>query len=375
MGDLARVPYDARKRASARPGSARLKASSLGLADTLRQTLPNGITVLARENWSAPSVVIEGYLQAGNLDEPADLAGLTSYTASLLSRGTRRRSFAEISETVEGVGAAIGFSADRYTTGFSTKSLAEDLDLVLDILADELRGPVFPADHIEKVRGLRLTAIAERENDTRQMAGLTFRELMYGEHPLGRDFLGSRQSVTAISRDDLVRFYETHYGPQGMVVVVVGAVPVEEAVAKVAAAFGDWQHERPPRPALPPLPGLDGIRERRLSMPDKTQSDLILGWTGMPRRHPDFDGARLANTILGVFGMSGRLGINVRERQGMAYYTYSQLSAGQESGAWLAIAGVNPANVSAPSRRCSTKCSGCGMSRFRPLSWKTASGT
>src|SRR5512136_2682351 len=90
-----------------------------GPDDVLRTTLPNGITVLARENWSAPSIVLEGYLQVGNLDEPAALTGLASYTTSLLSRGTQRRSFAEISETVEAVGASMGFGADRYTTSFS----------------------------------------------------------------------------------------------------------------------------------------------------------------------------------------------------------------------------------------------------------------
>jgi len=316
-----------------------------GPHDILRRTLPNGITVLARENWSAPSVVLEGYLLVGNLDEPEHLTGLTSYTSSMLSRGTRRRSFAEISETIEAVGASIGFGADRHTTSFSTKSLAEDIDLVLDVLADELRAPAFPLDHVEKVRGLRMTAIAERENDTRQMASLAFRELMFGAHPLGRNMLGTRQTNAAIQRDALVEFYETFYRPQGMVIAVVGALPAEAAVAKVAAAFGDWTGDRPVRPALPPVPALDGVRERRVAMPDKSQSDIILGWPAMPRLHPDFDKARLANTVLGVFGMMGRLGTNVRERQGMAYYAYSQLATNKQIGMWLAIAGVNPANV------------------------------
>ncbi len=316
-----------------------------GPDDVLRRTLPNGITVLARENWSAPSVVLEGYLLVGNLDEPEDLTGLASYTANMLSRGTRHRSFAEINEAIESVGASIGFGADRYTTSFSTKSLAEDLDLVLEILADELRAPAFPADHVEKVRGQRMTAIAERANDTRQMAGLALRELMYADHPLGRDLLGTEQSNAAIQRDALVEFYETFYRPQGMVVVVVGAIGAEEAAAKVAGVFGDWAGERPARPALPVVPGLDGVRERRVPMPDKSQADIILGWPAMPRLHPDFEKARLANTVLGVFGMMGRLGASVRERQGMAYYAYSRLAANKQSGLWLASAGVNPANI------------------------------
>jgi zinc protease len=321
------------------------QSSLPGPDNILRRTLSNGIIVLARENWSAPSAVVEGYLLAGNLDEPAHLTGLTSFTASMLTRGTQHRSFAEINETVEGVGAAVGFSADRYTIGFSTKSLVEDLDLVLDVLADELQRPVFPAEYVERVRGLRMTAIVERENDTRQMASLAWREAMYGEHPFARNLLGSRASNAAITRDDIVRFYETFFNPAGMVVAVVGAVEAEDAVRRVERALGAWSATRPARPALPPFPVHAGVVERRVSMPDKSQSDLILGWPAMPRLHPDFEGGRMANTVLGVFGMMGRLGANVRERQGMAYYAYSQLAANRESGAWLAVAGINPANV------------------------------
>jgi len=316
-----------------------------GPDDVLRTTLPNGITVLARENWSAPSIVVEGYLLAGSLDEPVELPGVASFTVGMLSRGTRRRSFTEINERVEAVGASVGFGIDRHIVSFSTKSLAEDLDLVLDVLVDELRNPIFPAEHVEKIRGLRMTAIAERENDTRQMAGRAFRELMFGDHPLGRDLLGDRQTVAAIDRDALVRFYETYFRPQGMVVAVVGALPAEEAVQKIAAALGDWTGERAPRPALAPVPRPESTRRRQVAMPDKTQSDLILGWPSMRRNSADYDAARLANTVLGVFGMMGRLGANVREQQGMAYYAASRVSADREPGTWVAYAGVNPANV------------------------------
>jgi len=321
------------------------KTSLPGPNDTLRRVLPNGITVLARENWSAPSVVVEGYLVVGNLDEPANMPGLASFTVAMLSRGTQKRSFTEINEIIEGVGASVGFSPDRHITNFSTKSLAEDLDLVLDVLADELRAPAFPAEYVERVRGMRYTALAERENDTRQMAGRTFRELMFGDHPLGRDMLGTRESLAAIDRDRLVEFYETLYRPSGMIVTVVGAVRAEDAVRKIEAAFGDWQGERPARAQLGPIVPPTGVRKRHVVMPEKTQSDLIMGWPGMRRLDPDFDPARLANTVLGVFGMMGRLGANVRERQGMAYYAYSRLSGDREPGAWVAIAGVNPANV------------------------------
>jgi zinc protease len=195
------------------------------------------------------------------------------------------------------------------------------------------------------VRGLRMTALAERENDTRQMAALAFRELCFPDHPLGRNFLGNRLTNAAISRDALVSFYETFFSPQGMVVVVVGAVPAEEAVAKVQAAFGDWNRTRPANTELPAITRPEAIIRQHVSMPDKTQSDIYLGWPAMRRLDPDFDPARLANTVMGVFGMMGRLGANVRERLGMAYYVYSQLAANRLPGPWAVVAGVNPANV------------------------------
>lgn len=328
------------------PGGHPAARTSLpGPDDVLRTVLPNGITVLARENWSAPSVVVEGYLVVGNLDEPQNMPGLASFVTSMLSRGTRTRTFADINEAIESVGASVGFSPDRHITNFSTKSLVEDLDLVLDIVADELRGPVFPVEYIDRVRGLRYTALAERENDTRQMAGRAFRELMYGQHPLGRDMLGTRESLRAITRDRLAAFYEQFFAPQDMVIAVVGAIRADEAVQRIADAFGDWTYVRPARPALPPVVHPAGVRSRTIPMPDKSQADIVLGWPAMRRHSPDFDAARMANTVLGVFGMMGRLGLNVRERQGMAYYAYSRLSADREPGTWTAIAGVNPANV------------------------------
>jgi zinc protease len=321
-----------------------------GPQDILRRTLPNGITILARENWSAPSIVVEGYVQAGSLDEPAGLMGLASYTAAMLSRGTRTRSFNDINEAIEAVGAAIGFSADRYVTNFSAKSLTEDLDLVLGIIRDELRAPVFPAEHVERLRGMRMTALAERENNTRHMAGMTFRELVYPNHPLGYTLLGTRQTNSRINREALAQFYETYYAPRGMVIVVVGAMPVEEAAARVEAHFGDWQGSRPPRVDIPPISRPTATIERHVRLADKSQSDIILGWPAMSRLDPDYEAARLANTVLGVFGLMGRLGANVREREGMAYYATSQISADKLPGVWALIAGVNPANVERATR-------------------------
>jgi zinc protease len=317
-----------------------------GPDDILREVLPNGIVVLARENHDSPSVVVSGYLAVGSYDETDEQAGLAAFTASALSRGTTRRTFDEIYEVVESVGASFGISAGVHHTGFGAKSLAEDLPLILDVLSDVLRHPTFPPQEVEKLRGEILTDLEEREHDTRRMAALTFRELAYPEgHPYGRSLIGYPETISAIRRDDLVAFYEHGFGPRGMVIAVVGAVEPDRAVEQVEAAFGDWEGSMFSREPLPPVSRPTTIRQKFVPIPGKTQSDIVLGVPGPARTDPAFLDAVVCNTILGVFGMMGRLGEKVRDEQGLAYYSYSRVEGGHGPGPWTVIAGVNPSNL------------------------------
>jgi zinc protease len=299
-----------------------------------------------RENHASPAVVVTGYLQVGALDESPRQAGLADFTADALMRGTANRSLEEIYGSLEAVGASLGVSGGTHTTGFGGKSLAEDVPLLFDLLSEVLRQPSFPPDEVEKLRGEILADLAERAHDTRRMANLAFYELAYPEgHPYAVSSIGYPETVTGIERDDLVVFYDGGYGPRGTAIVVVGAVETSEAVARVEAALGDWEgrtHEREP---LPKVDRLREVRKRVVSITDKTQSDVVLGYPGPPRTHPDYLDARVCNTILGVFGLMGRLGENVRDEQGLAYSSYSRLSGGPGPGPWRVLAGVDPANV------------------------------
>jgi zinc protease len=311
-----------------------------------RAELPNGVVVLVYENHNSPSVVLAGYLWAGALSEVAAQAGLASFTAGMLMRGTESRTFGQINEALESVGAQLGFSSGVHTVGFGGKALAEDLDLLLDILDDSLQRPTFPDDEAERLRGQILTDLQRRAHDTRRMARLTFDAQLYPDHPYGRSVQGYEETVTDLSRADLVSYYQNQYSPQGMVVAVLGAVSADSVLDKVGAALGGWQASGVmPNRSIPPAVQLAEIRRQMVPVAGKTQSDVVLGWPGLARRDPDFMKARLANTVLGVFGMMGRLGDSVRDEQGLAYYVYSSLEAGLGAGPWRAIAGVNPANV------------------------------
>jgi zinc protease len=314
-----------------------------GPEDVHRHVLENGIVVLVFENFAAGSVVVEGVVRAGALAESREQAGLANMTADMLMRGTQQRSFDDIYEALESVGASLDISSGRHMTDFSGGGLVEDLDLILDLLNESLRYPTFPEEHLERVRGEIITGLQIRANDTRQMAGLKFRELLYGDHPYGQSLEGYLDSVPRIRRQELVDYHANYFGPGGMIITVVGAVAADKALAKIKEAFGDWQHpDQKALPAVPPAPRpLLTLREA-VPMAEKTQTDIVMGLPGPLRSAADYLDAKMANTILGVFGMMGRLGKNVREKQGLAYYVHSRLSGGLGPSPWTVSTGVAP---------------------------------
>ncbi len=317
-----------------------------GPDDTLRAELANGIVVYARANPTSPSVVIAGYLPTGALHEPAAQTGLAAFTATMLTRGTKDYTHQTLYETLEGMAATLAVQAHTHTTSFRGRSLAEDLPTLLHLLAQVLRWPTFPPDEVEKRRSQLLTQLAVRMQDTAARAADAAHAALYPNHPYGRTLHDLERGFKAIQREDLVAFHQRTYGPRGLVLAVVGAVDPEDALAHVQRALGDWDVDRPP-PA-PPLPDVQlPPREvrREVTLPGKSQTDVVVATIGPSRWAEDYLPAALGNSILGRFGMMGRIGEAVRERAGLAYYAYSSLSGGMGPGPWDVIAGVAPENV------------------------------
>ncbi len=324
-------------------------ASIPGPHDIVRHRLSNGIVLLLRENHSSPAVVINGLIRAGNVDVLPEKSGLARFTASALMRGAGGRTFAQIFEELESVGASLSFGAGQHATEFSGQCLAEDVDLVLDIARDALFAPTFPAEQLEKLRGQIITSLRVQAHNTRYVASRTFHELAYpAEHPYSRSSAGTEQAIASITREEILAFYRPHFGSAGMILSIVGDMEAAEMLRRVEARLGDWPEtlgRLRPQPELPAVPVLAAVRQQSTPVPGKTQSDIMLGQAGPPRAAEDYMHTRLANTVLGVFGLMGRLGNNVRDRQGLAYYAYSQLRGGLGPGPWFVSAGVNPANV------------------------------
>ncbi len=317
-----------------------------GADDITRVELPNGIVVLTRSNFNSPSVVIGGFVPAGGLSDPDEKLGLADFTAMGLMRGTARRNFQQIYDTLESAGAALSVSSGVHTTGFNGRSLAEDLPLILELLAETLQQPVFPAEQLERLRAQILTGLAIRAQDTGEMASLTFDQIIYAGHPYRRPEDGYPETIQAITREDLVEFHRAHYGPRGAVIAVVGGVGVQQVVDLVAEALGGWRNPAQlDPPALPALQPIAQTTRKHVPIAGKSQTDLVMGVVGPHRRSPDYMSASLGNSVLGQFGMMGRIGDVVRERSGLAYYAYTSLNAGVGPGSWEVSAGVDPANL------------------------------
>jgi zinc protease len=324
----------------------KLDVSSLPSPETIaRSQLENGIVVLARANFASPSVVIAGYLPAGALFESPELAGLADMTASALMRGTEQRSFHEIYQSIESIGASLRFGASSHAASFRGKSLVADLDVILNLIAEVLTEPTFPKKAVEQLQGEHLTGLALRDQDTRAVAGMTFDALAYPNHPYSIPSDGYRETVAAFKRKDLKAFHKRTYGPSGLVLAIVGAIEPQAAIERVRQALGGWATKRSTMLMVPDAAALARTERRSVELAGKTQADLVLGCPGPRRSEPDYLAAALGNSVLGRFGLMGRIGDSVRERAGLAYYAYSSLNGGIGPGPWQIAAGVNPANV------------------------------
>lgn len=312
-----------------------------GPHDITRTVFDNGLTVLVRENHATPVAVLDGYLPAGAIHDPADKVGLSHFVASMLTRGSAHYDFDAFNEATESIGASLSASGETHATAFGSNSLSEDFPRMVEILADVLRRPTFPAEHVTRLRQQVLVGIQERDQDTQRTANLRFYETIYPNHAYGRAITGYSQTVRTIERADLQRFFDERYTPNGATIVVVGDVETPRVLDLLHKHLRDWRGPASDQ-TTPPIDAAPGVSRTAIPMPGKVQADIVLGCPAIPRNHPDYYAVRVANTILGVFGMMGRLGQVVREEQGLAYYCYSSHDAELHAGVWLAEAGVNP---------------------------------
>ena len=311
-----------------------------------RSVLSNGITLLTFSNFNTYSVDLVGLLEVGAAADPREKLGLAHFTAAMLTRGTKKKSFAEFHELLESRGANLSFSCGSRHTWFHGKALAEDLEMLVSLSAESLRQPAFQSEYVRRLRNQLLAGLAIRDQDTSDIASLLFDQSLFPGHPFGDPVDGFVETVKPIERDDLVNFHNSYYQPSKMILVAAGAIDGGQAKILAERYFGDWEHKGSDAFSIPqvPDPPKSLVRKHRF-IEEKSQTDLQIGTIGPSRISDDYLPIYLGNNILGQFGLMGRIGESVRSKSGLAYHASSSISGWQETGTWEFSAGLNPENL------------------------------
>ncbi|MBD3336616.1 MAG: hypothetical protein GF355_13980, partial [Candidatus Eisenbacteria bacterium] len=309
----------------------------------------NGICLLARPNHANPTVELAGRLEGGMLLE-GDRPGLAHATASMLDRGTGRRSRGEIAEILEGLGASVSFRSTIEVVGFHAKCLREDLPVVVELLAEMLQQPAFPGKEWDIVRPQIVNAIREAHQETFDRAYHRAMEILCGDaNPYARLTVGSEEALQQIKPVDLGRFHQQALAGRSMTVALVGDVEPEAGAALLERHLGDIDAGEP-FPAVEEarrwtsFDGPSGVATEHVELPEKSQVDLVLARPGLSRLDPGYEAAFVANYVLGGH-FSSRLNKELRDNEGLTYGTYSRLRPGLGVVPWYASIGVHPQNV------------------------------
>jgi zinc protease len=316
-----------------------------GLAAT-RHVLQNGAVVISKEAHTVPAVTIQIGMRAGSIYDSNELLGLSHLTSRVIDRGTLRRSSDDVAEALDERGVSLSVGANRHVMTIGCTCLTEDFESMLDLVGEIVMQPAFPEQEVEKRRGEVLNAIRQDLDNPAATAMLALFEMLYPDwHPYGRPAKGTIETVGRIGRDDLVNFHHARFAPPLTTVIIVGDVDRHRAVAAAERVFGDWRKAAAGEVSLAHVPSERSRQERIIPMMNKVQADIAYGFTTIVRSDPRYYAFTLMNNALGQYGIGGRLGDSIRERQGMAYYVFSSFDANVVEGPLVIRAGVNPANV------------------------------
>jgi len=285
--------------------------------------LSNGLTVYLLEHHNLPVVSANLILLCGSDRNPPQLPGLASFTAELLDEGTKHRSALEIAGDADQLGASLSTGSTMDLSVVAFRSLRKDTDAVFELAADVLLNPEFPAGEVERLRHDRLTQVIQQRDNPNTLAAKCFAATLYGQnHPYGYIELGTEASNKALTRQDMVRFWNDGYMPSAAALVIAGDLTRAEALGLTEKHFGIWRG----RAEVTAPPNVGSIPRRGIVIIDKPaspQTVLRIGQIGVARANPDYVPLSVMNAALGGL-FSSRINLNLREQHG---YTYGASSA------------------------------------------------
>jgi zinc protease len=296
--------------------------------------LPNGLQVVIVSHHEQPSVNVRMIVGAGAAHDPKGKMGVAMLTATLLDQGAGQRSAEQIADGIDFVGGILSTGAGTDLTYISTLVLKDSLPLALELMSDVVRRPTFAQQELDRQRQQALSGMKVSAEDPEAVANQVIDRLIYGFHPYGLPGSGTVESLSSITRQDLVDFHRQYYVPNNALIAVVGDVAADEAMAGLTKVFGDWAQGTVAslQPTDPPQPTKRVIV---VDKPDAVQTEIRIGQIGIPRRHQDYLAMDQAVKILGGEG-ANRLQQVLRSQRGLTYGASADLDTYKTTGGVVA---------------------------------------
>ncbi len=312
----------------------------LDLPGIQKRALSNGLAVWLVESHEVPIVQVNVVVKAGAGDDPAGKFGTASLTAAMLDEGAGTRSALDIADAVEFLGASLTTTSSFDASAVRLNVPSGRLRDALPVLADVTLRPAFPAKELERLRQERLTSLLQARDDPASIAPMAFSRIVFGAHRYGTGAIGTEATLKVLSTGDLSAFHAAYYQPSNAVLVVVGDINADAILPDLEKQFGSWKAAAAPRRApVPAAPQLASGGIYIVDKPEAEQSQIRIGWVGVPRSTPDYFPLLVLNTILGG-SFTSRLNQNLREEHGYAYGASSGFDMRLSAGPFVAAAGV-----------------------------------
>ncbi|MBI2819174.1 MAG: insulinase family protein [Acidobacteria bacterium] len=303
--------------------------------------LPNGLTLLTESMPHVRSIALGIWLNTGSRQESMERGGITHFIEHMVFKGTRRRTAEQIARSMDSIGGHLDAFTAKECVSFSAVVLDQHFTQALDVLSDLVLNPLFDPSDIKKEQGVVLEEIKAEEDNPEYLLHELFAQKFWKNHPLGRPILGTRQTVAAFNRSSVQEQFEKAYHPSNMVIAIAGHLEHRRVTDQIRRRFDDLKPQNHRAVQRRPVIHANITLKNRESL---EQAHLCLGVPSYPLAHERRYACYVLNTLLGG-GMSSRLFQKIRERQGLVYSVFSELTPYRDTGGLLVCAGTSPASV------------------------------
>jgi len=305
--------------------------------DIERQILPNGVRVITERMPHVRSVSVGVWICTGSREESQEETGISHFIEHMLFKGTKNRSAEEIARSVDSIGGGLDAFTSKELVSYNVKVLDEHLPQAFDVVTDLVRNPLFDPKEIEKEKGVILEEMKMEVDNPEYLIHEIFSSHFWKGHGLGRPIIGTKQTIRGFNRDKIEEYYRTYYSPSNILVTAAGNLSHRRLVHLVEDRLGDLKRKSVRMEQQKPLPHAPMIFRNKSSL---EQVHLYIGVPSIAMPHESRFACYILNAILGG-GMSSRLFQNIREKQGLAYTVFSELTMYHDAGCMLIYAGTS----------------------------------